>query len=409
MAEFKFGCPHCGQKILVEELWSGHELQCPGCHKALTVPPNPAAAPAPRPPASGAYAAPVAPGLAPAAASPPPPPPPSGEFGCRNPPAASGSRLAIGASKAPVSSAPPRPGAVSPLQRKAARAKSDSNGGVKKILTVAAVVIVLGVGGYFGYGFVKSWQEKANKSDANGGSGSGQVGHIQALNATLDATDPDRRGAPPRSKSMAMAAAQPAQPTTQGTAKDLPLATATWTLDVDSAKIPDGRANGMLSATNFVVDNARVDTVGAVQVLSLKQGAGPVADREVLIYLRLKPGENLGGQKLTISKDIRGAAAPQVLKRWKVDPRYAPRSQPYAGGYAMKLEMGPMGSGTIPGKIYLALPDSDQSFVAGAFDAVVGAPVQAPVATAPVAPVAAPASGKGQMDDAMQRRYGIKH
>src|SRR5262249_24354858 len=149
--------------------------------------------------------------------------------------------------------------------------------------------------------------------------------------------------------------------------------------------IPDGRANGMLSATNFVVENARVDTVGIAQVLSLKQGAGPVADREVLIYLHLKPGESLGGQKLTISKDMKGTAvAPQVIKRWKVDPRYAPRSQSYAGGYAMKLEMGAMGSGTISGKIYLALPDSDQSFVAGAFDAVVGAPVQVPVATAPV-------------------------
>src|SRR4051794_40308701 len=38
MAELKFSCPHCNQHITCDELWGGHELQCPGCQKNLQVP-----------------------------------------------------------------------------------------------------------------------------------------------------------------------------------------------------------------------------------------------------------------------------------------------------------------------------------------------------------------------------------
>jgi hypothetical protein len=204
----------------------------------------------------------------------------------------------------------------------------------------------------------------------------------------------------------AVMAGQGGQPSAAQT--NLPVVPAVWTLDVEAAKIPDGRANGMLSGTNFLVDTARIDTVGAAQVLTLRQGTGPVADREMLIYLHLNAGENLASHKWTISKDMRGSAAPQVIKRWKADPRYAPKTQTFAGGYAMKLELGAMGNGSIPGKIFLALPDTDQSVVAGMFDAVIGVPVA--VAPAAVAPPPAPmrkvpnAAGSSVPD-----RYGIGH
>ena len=415
MAEFKFACLHCGQKIQVDELWTGHELQCPICHKNLTVPPNPAAAPAPRPPATGAHAAPVAPGLAPVSAV-----AASTEFAGRNPPP--------GASLPPsrIASAPPRPQAATPQSARAAAAFSGlpknvkttkrSNAWVMKTVKIGAVVIVLGVGGYFGWGLVSSWQDKANKSSSNSGGGQGQVGHIQDLNNVLDATDPDRgrkvRLPPPdspqtprSSKMMAMQSGQTAPGQTP--AKDLPPPLpAVWTLEVESAKIPEGRANGTLSGTNFLVESARIDTVGSAQVLTLRQGAGPTPDRDMLIYLHLAAGQNLATQKWTISKDMRGSAAPQVVKHWKVDPRYAPRSQSYAGGYAMKLEFGAMGTGSISGKIFLALPDTEQSVVAGLFDAVIGAPppvTPAVMAPAPTPIRKVPTAGRTEMD----KRYGI--
>jgi uncharacterized paraquat-inducible protein A len=45
MADFRFACPHCGQDIECDELWSGHDIQCPTCQKELTVPPKPDAPP----------------------------------------------------------------------------------------------------------------------------------------------------------------------------------------------------------------------------------------------------------------------------------------------------------------------------------------------------------------------------
>ena len=79
---------------------------------------------------------------------------------------------------------------------------------------------------------------------------------------------------------------------------------------------------------------------------------GPLAspDREIMIYLHLKPGETLGGQTLSIAQDMKGSSVPQVAKRWKTDPRYAPKQQNYMSGYAMKLSLGAMTNNLVPGK-----------------------------------------------------------
>jgi DNA-directed RNA polymerase subunit RPC12/RpoP len=38
MNEFKFSCPHCGQHIQCDALWSGREINCPACQQPLVVP-----------------------------------------------------------------------------------------------------------------------------------------------------------------------------------------------------------------------------------------------------------------------------------------------------------------------------------------------------------------------------------
>jgi len=38
MAEIKFSCGQCGQHISCDQQWSGHQIQCPSCESALTVP-----------------------------------------------------------------------------------------------------------------------------------------------------------------------------------------------------------------------------------------------------------------------------------------------------------------------------------------------------------------------------------
>ena len=75
-------------------------------------------------------------------------------------------------------------------------------------------------------------------------------------------------------------------------------------------------------------------------------------------------------------------------------------------GYAMKLELGQPADGTIPGKIFLALPDPEQSVVAGIFKiaATSTEPTAQPVADQ--SPAAAAPSGGDKA--AFDRRYGIK-
>src|SRR5262249_16625749 len=45
MADFRFACSHCGQRISCDSEMRGRDVTCPSCQAALTVP-----APAPRPP-----------------------------------------------------------------------------------------------------------------------------------------------------------------------------------------------------------------------------------------------------------------------------------------------------------------------------------------------------------------------
>ena len=41
MNDFKFSCPHCQQHMQCDEQFSGREIQCPGCHVLMRIPPIP--------------------------------------------------------------------------------------------------------------------------------------------------------------------------------------------------------------------------------------------------------------------------------------------------------------------------------------------------------------------------------
>jgi hypothetical protein len=74
----------------------------------------------------------------------------------------------------------------------------------------------------------------------------------------------------------------------------------------------------------------------------------------------------------------------------------------------MKLEFGQLTNNQIAGKIYVGLPDTEQSVVAGVFNATANLTVTP--ATPGATPVAAPAVNPGSVIDkaAMDRRYGPK-
>jgi len=391
MADIKFSCPHCNQHITCDELWGGHELQCPGCQGNLIVP--------------GGAAAPTQP-----AENPLVPRPPAG-----GPKVTLNRPQTHGAGSGPAASAPAR---NIPIRNLAPPAKKKQSPVVKFAIT-AAVLVVLGAGGYFGYLWLSDMQSKANAKsrEAEKNSDGGQVGHIAELNGVLDATEPGkipsepgarrRQRQNPAVQQAAMAVDADGNPAPAAPADSRPVVPAVWTLDLATAKIPEGRVNGAISGTNFVADAARVDPVGTAQVLRFLQGQAVSPDREILVYLHLKAGEKLGGQTLSISQDMRGAGVPQVTKRWKTNPKYAPILKSFSTGYAMKLELGQFTNNTVPGKIFLALPDTEQSVVAGVFNATVTVPdpnmQQAMPMASPTSPTAPDASRA-----AFDQRYGIR-
>jgi hypothetical protein len=181
-----------------------------------------------------------------------------------------------------------------------------------------------------------------------------------------------------------------------------------YAMSLDLAKIPEGKLNGTISGTNFVADLVRLDGASGSQILRMMQGNPASPDREILVYLKLKAGESLTNRVWAISSDMR-TAVPTVVKRWKPNPKYAAQQRPYNNGYTMKLQLGDMDeNGQLDGKIFPALPDTEQSVVAGIFKTssssldpnMLSAPIQAtPV---PTQPNLSPAERAN-----FQKRYGI--
>ena len=402
MADIKFACPHCSQHITCDSLWAGHQLECPSCKNPLMVP------------------APAAPAAA-AAAAPPPPPPPSSLT--PKVPAAVQPRLSLGKAQSPHAAEAAASGAPAqkniPIRNLAPPPPAKGNIFLK-ILKVAGGIAVAGGVAYCGFILVHHMQEKANaerKADEARNSGESQAGHIANLNAVLDATEPGRYGSRPSrlastrsiNRAAGVAGVAPGATgddedsssgpgATAGTAG--PIVPPTWTLDLAAAKIPAGRANGKISGSNFVVEVGSILPSSGAQVLRLTQGSAMAPDREVFIYLHPKPGEKLGGQSMTVSSDQK-MGVPSVTKRWKVGAALQSRS--FTSGYAMKLEWSAPTNGTLPGKIFLALPDPEQSVVAGAFT------INLPSADAMMAPAAqpVPTAGNPAAMDSFRKRYGV--
>jgi hypothetical protein len=331
MSTFNVNCPLCSQTIECDAQFAGQEVQCPGCGGNILLPALEAAAPAP-PPAGGRTRLNVAPGPKPHAASAPPPPsypPPPAYAGTSYPPAKQGA------------------------------------GKTKLIVGWTIGILVAGVAIYFLMPVINNLQAKFNKAagDASSASGGGEAGHIAGLYDALDATDParfetfhddvkikDEPAAPPRKKAI-----------------DLPIVAPTWSLDTEVTDIPAARLNGTVAGTNFVADICRFEKTGAVYFLQLRMGTNAIPDRELTIFLRPKPGVSVETNSWIVTKDLK-SGVPQVKKKWKTGAR-AMAERTFGNGYVMKLELGKFEEGIISGKLYLALPDNEQTVIAGQFDA----------------------------------------
>jgi hypothetical protein len=134
-----------------------------------------------------------------------------------------------------------------------------------------------------------------------------------------------------------------------------------WTLDSQGAQIPQTPASGQFGGRPFTPERAYLQRTPTGYLLTVRQGAGFQAEREILVALPLKPGEPLDGQSWNIAPEAPGA--PRVVKRWLQNAR--PQTKIFTNGYVMKLEFEQTANSQIPAKLFVALPDEDKTFVAG--------------------------------------------
>lgn len=173
-----------------------------------------------------------------------------------------------------------------------------------------------------------------------------------------------------------------------------------WTTNLAEVQFPTASpVKGMFGGTNISVEIAQLNN----NVLVLREGSNTVTDRVFQIHLQLRPGESVAGKNYTIATTNK-TGVPKIAKQWIHNPRYAPTVKWYQMGYTMKLSFDqPNAEGGIPGKIYLALPDAELSYVAGNFVASVnGVGAQAQTF------MPQPSSGTPAQDAAMRARYGVR-
>jgi hypothetical protein len=356
MADIKFTCPHCQQGIECDQLWCGHEINCPTCQAGITVPHVEAA---------------------PAAAKPLVPKPPSGPT-----PRLSAGKTQVARSVTPTGV--PQKAFQRPVEKK-------SLSPLIKYALVGVGVAALGMGGFYVYPIVKDKFNKTSEAAANRPVG-GEVGAAMDVNDTLDGVQPSR---PARSLKSdvnnrinrrrvpgVQAAGDSAAALDEGASaggsgaaaaspdKNLPVVAPVHTLDLSGVKIPVSKVNGTISGGSFVADKARIDKKPAnVYALTLRQGAGLTPDRAIQVYLHFKGTDGPTNQTFTVSPGASDPAVSRVVKLWKTSAGFAPNDLSFSANYALKLELGSMDKGLISGKIFLALPDTDKTVVAGQFTA----------------------------------------
>jgi hypothetical protein len=107
-------------------------------------------------------------------------------------------------------------------------------------------------------------------------------------------------------------------------------------------------------------------------ILELREGKDFFPDKSLTVFLFLEDGATSEGRTLRISpKQESGGPQVHVHMRYKLagDQGFG-ETEMFTDKFAMILEFGKKQAGKIPGRIYVALPDKQKSFVAGTFAVV---------------------------------------
>ncbi len=141
---------------------------------------------------------------------------------------------------------------------------------------------------------------------------------------------------------------------------------ATWKADLTGVRAPDKPATGKVAGKAFTLQSATFSN----GILTLRQGKDFFADRQFMIFLLPKPGEEFEDRLIEVAASG-GFGSPHIHMSYRAGPDTMPKTEMFMQGYAMRIYFGRPKNGKLPGRIYLCLPDKGKSFVAGNFSAVV--------------------------------------
>jgi hypothetical protein len=156
--------------------------------------------------------------------------------------------------------------------------------------------------------------------------------------------------------------------------------TSLWTLDLSNAKFPDTQAAGAIHGKAFTLERATLSGSN----LTLRVGRSGAVELGVTVYFFNHLAEELSGKTAEVKPD--DTTAPRVVMHWRETDRM---SKTFHDGYAMKVEFGAVANNSVPGKIFLCVPDDTKSWIAGTFRAE----IRKPAAPKPK-PQAAPAPAR---------------
>lgn len=130
-----------------------------------------------------------------------------------------------------------------------------------------------------------------------------------------------------------------------------------WTLDLDKMKPSDEMVAGKILGADYRLEKIQLLNTG----LSMWSGKDWIH-----VFLNLKPGEAIAGKSYLIkADDPQGQGRPAI--HFHIHSTKPPGISVNPAGYAMRLEFGMDKDGTVPGKLYLCLPDDRKSWLAGSF------------------------------------------
>ena len=139
-----------------------------------------------------------------------------------------------------------------------------------------------------------------------------------------------------------------------------------WKRDLKNVKIPGTLPRGMIHGENFVSKSSEFSN----SILTIRDGEDFFPDHAVMIFLFLKKDEKPEGKSYNISRTS-GFGSPHIHMKWKPENSKVPKTKIFTKEYSMRLNLGAIKNGKLPGKIYLCLPDEKKTVVAGSFTAIV--------------------------------------